>query len=220
MVMLRGTIRARWRWPVVRLHRLGLRLGRRPRGARPAAFAGRGRRARQPVRYSSFGALPAALLMAYGMRGIVRHCRQRCGRPGVLRLRDSEAAALHRGRRRPRVGGADVVRRGAVAGCRDVGGGRRSWPRSPARRRWHGADPVRRRRRAADDVAVPYQETPRVAVGWCARSGRFPSSRLVGYVAGNVAVALSVFFAAYIASGALSRRSRTRRNRGGGRLTI
>lgn len=54
---------------------------------------------------------------------------------------------------------------------------------------------------------VPYQETPRVAA-WMARTKwPFLILAVVAYVVGNVAVTLSVFFAAYIASGAVARRS-------------
>jgi phosphatidylserine synthase len=51
---------------------------------------------------------------------------------------------------------------------------------------------------------IPYQETPRVA-GWLARA-KWPLAVLaaIAYFAGNVAVMLSVFFAAYLASGAAS----------------
>lgn len=50
---------------------------------------------------------------------------------------------------------------------------------------------------------VPYQETPRVAA-WLVRAiWPLPLLAAVAYGAGNVAVALSVFFAAYLASGGL-----------------
>lgn len=54
---------------------------------------------------------------------------------------------------------------------------------------------------------VSYQETPRVAA-WVVRA-KWPLPILVaiGYAAGNLPVAVSVFFAAYIASGALLRNS-------------
>jgi phosphatidylserine synthase len=54
---------------------------------------------------------------------------------------------------------------------------------------------------------IPYPETPRVAA-WLVRA-KWPLPLLAGiaYAAGNVAVALVVFFAAYFASGALSRRN-------------
>ena len=54
---------------------------------------------------------------------------------------------------------------------------------------------------------IPYQETPRVA-GWVVRAiWPLPLLAAIAYVAGNVAVALSAFFAAYLASGAWSRRN-------------
>lgn len=59
---------------------------------------------------------------------------------------------------------------------------------------------------------IPYRETPQVAA-WVVRA-KWPLPLLVavGYAAGNVAVAVSVFFAAYIASGALSRDTHARAN--------
>ena len=53
---------------------------------------------------------------------------------------------------------------------------------------------------------VPYQETPRVAA-WVARAiWPLPVLAVIGYFAGNAAVALAVFFAAYVASGFVLRR--------------
>lgn len=50
---------------------------------------------------------------------------------------------------------------------------------------------------------IPYQETPRVA-GWAVRAiWPIPVLAAIGYAAANAAVALVVFFAAYVLSGAL-----------------
>lgn len=50
---------------------------------------------------------------------------------------------------------------------------------------------------------IPYQETPRVA-GWAVRAiWPIPALAAIAFAAGNVAVALVVFFAAYLVSGAL-----------------
>ena len=57
---------------------------------------------------------------------------------------------------------------------------------------------------------IRYLDTPRLAA-WLVRA-KWPLLVLaaIAYVAGNIAVALSVFFAAYLASGALSRRRQAR----------
>jgi phosphatidylserine synthase len=54
---------------------------------------------------------------------------------------------------------------------------------------------------------IPYQETPRVAA-WMLRA-KWPLAVLsaIAYLTGSVAVMLSVFFAAYLASGAVMRRT-------------
>jgi len=54
---------------------------------------------------------------------------------------------------------------------------------------------------------IPYQETPRVAAWTVRAKWPLPVLAAIGYAAGNVAIAVAVFFAAYIASGALSRRT-------------
>lgn len=54
---------------------------------------------------------------------------------------------------------------------------------------------------------IPYRETPQVAAWVLRAKWPLPVLAAVGYAAGNAAVAVSVFFACYIASGALSRRS-------------
>jgi CDP-diacylglycerol---serine O-phosphatidyltransferase len=57
---------------------------------------------------------------------------------------------------------------------------------------------------------IPYRDTPRLAA-WLVRA-KWPLVALavIAYLARNIAVALSVFFAAYLASGVLSRRPQTR----------
>jgi phosphatidylserine synthase len=53
--------------------------------------------------------------------------------------------------------------------------------------------------------SIPYRETPQVAA-WVVRAKwPLPVLAAVGYAAGNAAVALAVFFAAYVASGLVSR---------------
>jgi phosphatidylserine synthase len=57
--------------------------------------------------------------------------------------------------------------------------------------------------------SIRYRDTPRLAA-WMMRA-KWPLAvlALIAYAAGNAAVALSVFFAAYLASGVLSTRRRT-----------
>lgn len=57
---------------------------------------------------------------------------------------------------------------------------------------------------------VRYQETPRVAAWLVRAKWPLPILAAVAYAAGNVAVALSMFFAAYLASGLLSGRASAR----------
>ena len=54
---------------------------------------------------------------------------------------------------------------------------------------------------------VPYRETPQVAAWMVRAKWPLPLLAIIGYLAGSVAVALTVLFTAYVASGARSRRS-------------
>jgi phosphatidylserine synthase len=58
--------------------------------------------------------------------------------------------------------------------------------------------------------SIPYPETPRVAAWLVRAKWPLPLLAAIAYAAGNVAIALAVFFAAYFASGALPRRTVTR----------
>jgi phosphatidylserine synthase len=55
---------------------------------------------------------------------------------------------------------------------------------------------------------IPYRETPQVAVWMVRAKWPLPVLVAIGYVIGNAAIALSVFFAAYLASGIVARRRR------------
>lgn len=158
---------------------------------------------------SSFGALPAALLTAYGMRGdrttvmigaVVGIVFFGCV---ILRLRrytvdavghGSEARTSFKGVPSPVA--AMAVAAGILAAI--TGPPALAWlPMVFAA----VASPLMLSR-------IPYRETPQVAA-WVVRAKwPLPVLAAIAYAAGNVAVALSVFFAAYIASGALAYRSR------------
>jgi phosphatidylserine synthase len=156
---------------------------------------------------SSFGALPAALLTAYGMRGvrstliisaivgIVFFC---CA---ILRLRRYTVGAV----------GHAVEERTSFEGvpspvaAMSVAAAILAAITGPPALAWM---PILFAAVAAPLMMsrIPYQETPRVAAWLVRAKWPLPILAAIAYVAGNVAVALSVFFAAYIASGALSRR--------------
>jgi len=57
---------------------------------------------------------------------------------------------------------------------------------------------------------IRYRDTPRLAAWMVRAKWPLPVLAVIAYAARNVAIALSVFFAAYLASGALSGRQRTR----------
>jgi phosphatidylserine synthase len=57
---------------------------------------------------------------------------------------------------------------------------------------------------------IRYRDTPRLAAWLVRAKWPLPVLAAIAYVAGNIAVALSVFFAAYLASGALSHRQHAR----------
>jgi CDP-diacylglycerol--serine O-phosphatidyltransferase len=61
---------------------------------------------------------------------------------------------------------------------------------------------------------IRYRDTPRLAAWLVRAKWPLPVLAAIAYVAGNIAVALSVFFAAYLASGALSRRQQARSEMG------
>lgn len=157
---------------------------------------------------SSFGALPAVLLAAYGLRSggamliicaVLGVAYYSCA---ILRLRRYTVDALdHASTKRtvftglPSPVAAMAVSASVAAAIT-----------GPAALAWlpilFGAivAPLMLSR-------IPYQETPRVAA-WMFRA-KWPLAILAGiaYAASNIGVTLSIFFAAYITSGALSRRS-------------
>ena len=136
---------------------------------------------------SSFGALPAALLTAYGLRGdrsmlivsvVAGVVFYGCA---ILRLRRYTVGAVG-----SRVGRTDVVRRPAVAGGGDVSGrrhpgGDRAGPPALA---WM---PILFAAVAAPLMMsrIPYQETPRVAVWMVRAKWPLPVLAAVGYAAGQ-----------------------------------
>lgn len=157
---------------------------------------------------SSFGALPAVLLAAYGLRGD-RSTFIVCAVAGllhfvcvVLRLRRYTVNALaHTGEERTSFFGVPspvAAMSTASAVLAAVTG--------PAALKWL---PV-----VFAAVAAPlmlsqirYKDTPRLAA-WLVRAiWPLPALAAIAYAAGNVAIALSVFFAAYFASGLVFRRS-------------
>lgn len=157
---------------------------------------------------SSFGALPAVLLAAYGLRGdrtmliastIIAIIYFGCV---ILRLRRYTVDALgHTSEKRTSFRGvpspvaAMAVSASIVAAMT-----------GPPVLAWMPivfaaiAAPLMMSR-------VPYQETPQVAAWLVRAKWPLPVLALVAYAAGNAAVALSVFFAAYFASGALTGRT-------------
>jgi phosphatidylserine synthase len=157
---------------------------------------------------SSFGALPAVLLAAYGTRG--DRTMVICGIAAsiafvccvILRLRRYTVDALDRTSKQrtafnglPSPVAAMSTASAILAGIT-----------GPSALAWL---PIVWAAVVAPLMLsqVPYQETPRVAA-WVVRA-KWPLPLLIaiGYAAGNAAVAMAVFFAAYVASGALTRRA-------------
>jgi phosphatidylserine synthase len=165
---------------------------------------------------SSFGALPAALLTAYGTRtggstlvacivlGVAYYA---CA---ILRLRRYTVDAVgHGGEERTSFQGVP-----SPVAAMSVAAAILAAITGPPSLAWL---PM-----AFAGVAAPmmlssirYEETPRVAA-WVVRAmWPLPVLGAIAYAAGNVAVALTVFFAAYLASGVLSRRRVARSARSG-----
>jgi phosphatidylserine synthase len=155
---------------------------------------------------SSFGALPAVLLAAYGTRGNTS-MRSACVVVAlaffacvILRLRRYTVDALgHTSERTSFRGVPSPVAAMSVASATLAA------ITGPAALEWM---PI-----ALALVAAPlmlsrirYLDTPRLAA-WLVRvKWPLPVLAAIAYAAGNVAVALSVFFAAYLVSGVLFRR--------------
>jgi phosphatidylserine synthase len=158
---------------------------------------------------SSFGALPAALLTAYGAKrggamllicAVIGVAYYACA---ILRLRRYTVGAVgHAAEARTSFQGvpSPVAAMSVSAALLAAITGP---PSSAALLAWM---PI-----LFAGVSAPlmlstasYQETPRVAA-WLVRAmWPLPVLAAIAYAAGNVAVALTVFFAAYLASGALS----------------
>jgi phosphatidylserine synthase len=151
---------------------------------------------------SSFGALPAVLLMAYGTRH-AEPIRTACAIIAIaffacviLRLRRYTVDAIaHSSEQRTSFKGlpSPVAAMATSAAILTA----ITWPPALV---W---TPLVFAVLAAPLMLsqIPYQETPRVAA-WVARSiWPLPVLALIAYAAGNVPVALSVLFAAYFASG-------------------
>jgi len=154
---------------------------------------------------SSFGALPAALLTAYGMRGdrstlivsaVVGIVYFGCV---ISRLRRYTVDALgHTSERTSFAGVPSPVAAMSIAAAMLAA---LTEPRVPS---WM---PIVFAAAAAPLMLsrIEYQETPRVAA-WVVRAKwPLPVLAAIAYAAGNVAVAVAVFFVAYLASGARSR---------------
>jgi phosphatidylserine synthase len=164
---------------------------------------------------SSFGALPAALLMAYGSRGdrstlivsvVAGVVFYGCA---ILRLRRYTVGAVgHAPAERTSFEGlpSPVAAMSVSAAILAAASG-------PPALAWM---PILFAAVAAPLMMsrIPYQETPRVAVWMVRAKWPLPVLAAVGYAAGSVAVALAIFFAAYIASGAVSRRKPARSETG------
>lgn len=160
---------------------------------------------------SSFGVLPAVLLAAYGTRG---------GGPGmvvcaiasivfvscvILRLRRYTVDALdHAAKTRTSFAGVP-----SPVAAMSVSASIVAAVTGPPALMWLPAlfaavtAPLMMSR-------IPYRETPQVAAWLVRAKWPLPVLAAIAYAAGSVAIALSVFFAAYLASGALSRRGRPR----------
>jgi phosphatidylserine synthase len=156
---------------------------------------------------SSFGALPAALLTAYGMRSdrstliisaLVSVVFYGCA---ILRLRRYTVGAVgHTSAERTSFEGVP-----SPVAAMSVAAAILAAITGPPALAWMPilfavvVAPLMLSR-------IRYEETPRVAAWLVRAKWPLPVLAAIGYAAGNVAVALSVFFAAYLASGALSRR--------------
>jgi phosphatidylserine synthase len=154
---------------------------------------------------SSFGALPAVLLAAYGTRGdraiLVTSIIGGIVFVGcvILRLRRYTVDALeHTSEKRASFNGlpSPVAAMAVTSAILAATTGPPAFTWMPI-----GFAAVVAPLRMSQ---VQYQETPRVAAWLVRAKWPLPILAAVGYAAGSVAIALSVFFAAYIASGALS----------------
>lgn len=162
---------------------------------------------------SSFGALPAVLLAAYGMRGD-RATMVISAVAGlgffccvILRLRRYTVDAVgHASEERTSFKGVP-----SPVAAMSVAASILAAVTGPPALAWMPivfaavASPLMLSR-------IPYRETPQVAAWLVRAKWPLPILAVIVYVAGNVAVAVSVFFAAYIASGALSFRPRADSN--------
>jgi phosphatidylserine synthase len=160
---------------------------------------------------SSFGALPAVLLTAYGARG-GRIGMVACAIAGIafvscviLRLRRYTVDALdHAAEKRTSFAGVP-----SPVAAMSVSAAILAAVTGPPALAWLPllfaaiTAPLMMSR-------IPYRETPQVAA-WVVRAKwPLPVLAAVGYAAGNAAVALAVFFAAYVASGALARQAESK----------
>lgn len=170
---------------------------------------------------SSFGALPAALLTTYGMTiggatvvtcvaiGIAYYA---CA---ILRLRRYTVGAVgHAGEERTSFQGLP-----SPVAAMSVAAAILAAIAAPPSLAWL---PLAWLPMVFAGVAAPlmlssmrYEETPRVAA-WVVRAmWPLPVLAAIGYASGSAAVAVTVFFAAYLASGVLSRRTVARSARSG-----
>jgi phosphatidylserine synthase len=164
---------------------------------------------------SSFGALPAALLTAYGTRGdrptlivsaVVGVVFFGCA---ILRLRRYTVDAVgHTGEERTSFEGlpSPVAAMSVAAAILAAITGPPSLAWMPILFAAVAAPLMMSR--------VRYQDTPRLAAWLVRAKWPLPILAAVAYAAGNVAVAVSVFFAAYLASGALPRRTHAKADLG------
>jgi len=164
---------------------------------------------------SSFAALPAALLTAYGARGghstliisgIAGGVFFGCA---VLRLRRYTVGAVgHIPEERTSFEGVP-----SPVAAMSVAASILAAMTGPPALAWMpilfaaGAAPLMLSR-------IRYRDTPRLAAWMIRAKWPLPILAVIAYAARNVAVALSVFFAAYLASGVLSSRERTRSDMG------
>lgn len=157
---------------------------------------------------SSFGALPATLLAAYGARGdrstfiisvIAGVLFYGCA---ILRLRRYTVGAVgHASEERTSFEGLP-----SPVAAMSVAAAILAAITGPPALAWM---PILFGAVAAPLMLsrVRYEETPRVAAWLVRAKWPLPVLAAIAYAAGNVAVTLTVFFAAYLASGALSRRT-------------
>jgi phosphatidylserine synthase len=157
---------------------------------------------------SSFAGLPAALLTAYGARGslstliisaVIGVAYFACA---VLRLRHYTVDAVgHAGQERTSFAGvpSPVAAMSVSAAILAAITGPPALGRMPILFAAAAAPLMLSR--------VRYTDTPRLAAWLVRAKWPLPVLALIAYAAGNVAVALSAFFAAYLASGALFRRA-------------